>query len=147
MIIRRFEEKDLDRVAELFNEYRIFYKQDTTESECKSFIEKRIKANESIIFVAEENNKIIGFTQIYPLFDSLTLKKGYVLYDLFVDKDYRQSGVGSQLLETSFSFAKDHDAAYVWLETDTDNYTAQKLYRKMGMHLENETELSFRKFF
>lgn len=56
MKIRPFEISDIDQVAILLDEYRMFYKKESDVEACKHFIEARYNHNESIIFVVKEND-------------------------------------------------------------------------------------------
>lgn len=44
----------------------------------------RLENHESVILIAEENGEFIGFTQLYPTFSSVSMKRIYILNDLFV---------------------------------------------------------------
>lgn len=137
MEIRTFEIKDLEQVTYLLNDYRIFYNKDSDIESCKKFLQERYNNKESQIFVAEQSNKIIGFVQIYPVFSTVNLQKAYILNDLYVSEAGRGSGAGTQLIEKTFEYAKENDAKYVTLETGVDNTTAQKLYKKMKMSIDD----------
>lgn len=121
-------------VAGLFNQYRIFYNQFSDIGMAKAFIDERLQQNESIIFVAidTDNQKAIGFTQLYPKYSSVRLSKNWILNDLYVDADYRKQGIGEKLIKTAMEFAKTTGATFVQLETAVDNYTAQHLYESIG---------------
>ncbi len=71
--------EDVKGVSELFNLYRMFYKQEKNLSLASDFIFERIRNSESIIFVAQiEAGDYLGFTQLYPIFSSVSAKKvGY----------------------------------------------------------------------
>lgn len=138
MKIRAFLLSDLNQVAVLLDEYRMFYKKDSDVEACKQFIEERYNNKESIIFLAEENEKVFGFVQLYPVFSTVSLQRAYILNDLFVRSINRSSGASKKLIEKSFDFAKENNARYVCLETGVDNVNAQGLYEKMGMSVDNE---------
>ena len=65
MIIRRAKRKDIASLSVLFDKYRIFYKQRSDVENAKTFLKKRMKRKESVIFVAEERDELIGFTQLF----------------------------------------------------------------------------------
>jgi len=121
-------------VYELFNQYRIFYKQQPDVESAKKFIDARVNNNESVIFVALDDNKSkpVGFTQLYPNYSSVRAIKNWTLNDLYVDKDYRKHGIGEKLIKTAMEFAKSDNAKFVELSTAVDNYTAQSVYEKIG---------------
>lgn len=141
MEIIRLDNSESSMVLDLFNKYRIFYKQKSDIELCKQFIESRLKNNESVIFVAtsKQDDKIIpiGFTQLYPKFSSGKAIKIWVLNDLYVEENYRNKGVGEKLIKTALKYAKDDNANHVELSTAVDNYNAQKLYETIGFERQN----------
>ena len=70
--------QDPDSLVELFDQYRMFYKQESDIASAKKFISDRINNNDSTIFVAcdENTNNAIGFVQLYPSFTYEYRKKG-----------------------------------------------------------------------
>ena len=136
MEIKRITLAEADLVIELFDKYRVFYKQQSDMVLAETFINERLDKNESIIFVAleNENDKLVpaGFTQLYPKYSSISAKKNWILNDLYVAPHYRGKGIGEQLIKIAMRFAKNENAVYVQLETAVDNYTAQSLYERIG---------------
>lgn len=121
-------------VYELFDKYRVFYKQQSNIQLVKNFIDARLNNNESVIFAALGNDSLIpmGFTQLYPAYSSVHIIKNWILNDLYVSKAYRQQGIGTKLIEAAMDFAKNDNAGFIELSTAVDNYTAQKLYEQIG---------------
>jgi GNAT superfamily N-acetyltransferase len=128
--IRQATIDDVVLIATLFNEYRIFYKQPPDIKASKSFIEERLLKNESVIFLAFDNDKAVGFTQLYPVFSSVSLKRAWILNDLFIDAFARGKGIGVLLLEAAKQLGRATNSKYLMLQTQDDNYTAQHLYNK-----------------
>lgn len=129
---------DVEQVAELFNLYRCFYKQDDDIEVAKNFITERLQQKNSVIIVAETiDGKLAGFVQMYPLFCSIAVKNAWVLNDLFIHQDFRKFGIATQLIEKSLEIGKNSGAAWVSLQTAIDNYNAQKLYEKVGFVKDN----------
>lgn len=130
--IKRINWSEANLVVGLFNQYRIFYGKFSDLGMAKAFIDARLENNESVIFVAMDADKPVGFTQLYPTYSSARLSKNWILNDLFVDSDYRKQGIGEELIKTAMSFAKGQGATFVQLETAIDNLTAQSLYETIG---------------
>lgn len=130
MIFHQATELDLEGVADLFNAYRIFYKQPVNEIVAGKFIANRLKENDSIIFVAKNQMDYIGFVQLYPTFSSISMRKAWILNDLYVVSSARQQGVAQQLIDMAIGLCKKTDAAYLTLETAASNVNAKKLYEK-----------------
>lgn len=132
MKIRRAKKKDLDQLAALFDKYRIFYKQDADIKSAKAFLKNRMKKDESVIFVAEEEKKLLGFTQLFPIFTSVGMRRTWLLNDLYVDKAARNKGVAKALLKAAREFGEKSNSKWLLLQTAADNFTAQKVYERMG---------------
>jgi len=143
MIIRRAKKKDIDKLSVLFDKYRIFYKQSSDIENAKSFLKKRMKRMESVIFVAEERKELIGFTQLFPIFSSVSMKRTWLLNDLYVNEKARGMGVARKLLETARDFGAETNSKWLILQTASDNFTAQKVYEKNGWA--KETDFFYRK--
>ncbi|WP_244095125.1 GNAT family N-acetyltransferase [Pedobacter alluvionis] len=121
-------------VVGLFNQYRMFYNQFSDIGMAKAFIDERLQHNESIIFLAvdQDTEQPVGFTQLYPKYSSVRLIKNWILNDLYVNEAYRKQGIGEKLIKTAMDFAKANGSTFVQLETAVDNYTAQHLYENIG---------------
>ncbi|MGM9986005.1 MAG: GNAT family N-acetyltransferase [Bacillaceae bacterium] len=135
--------KDIEGVAELFNLYRIFYKQDSDLDAAKAFIMERFQQRDSVIFVAMNEGKYIGFTQLFPSLSSVSMKRLWILNDLYVKKEGRKQGVGKLLLDAAKEYAIQTKAKGILLETAIDNDTAQSLYESYGYEMQASTYYYF----
>ncbi len=118
-------------VAPLLDQYRVFYKQDSNLNAAKQFLEERITKNESVVFIAFDDDEPVGFTQLYTTFSSVSLQHVFILNDLYVSKTRRGKGIGEALLNHAKNFCKKSGYKGLALETATDN-PAQQLYEKLG---------------
>ncbi len=122
---------DLDAVATLFDDYRQFYGRPESLDSSRAFMRERLQSNDSMILVAE-TTVLVGFSQLYPIFSSVSAQRVYLLNDLFVAPDFRQQGVGRLLLDASRDFAEENGALRLELATANDNVAAQRLYKSVG---------------
>ena len=143
MIIRRAKKKDIGDLSVLFDKYRIFYKQESDIDNARSFLKKRMKREESVIFVAEERDELIGFTQLFPIFSSVSMKRTWLLNDLYVNEKSRGIGAATKLLEAARDFGAETRSKWLILQTAADNFIAQKAYEKNGWV--KETDFFYRK--
>ena len=123
---------DVGEIAILFDAYRQFYQQAADLNLAVTFIRERIQKNESVILVAEINNHLIGFCQMYPTFCSVAAASIYILYDLFVLPEIRKSGAGKALLLAAEQHAAREGFARMDLTTAKTNLRAQSLYESLG---------------
>ena len=137
MSIRKATINDLDSLTELFNSYRLFYQQESDIPGAKSFIKERLLNEDSVVFIAYEEGKAVGFVQLYPTFSSVSMKRSWILNDLYVNASARKKGFGEKLLQKAIEFAEETGAKGLSLETGHDNVTAQSLYEKIGFKKES----------
>jgi GNAT superfamily N-acetyltransferase len=128
--IRRATIDDVQLIAPLFNDYRVFYKQASDLNAAKKFLEERLLKNESVIFLAFNEDNAVGFTQLYPVFSSVSMKRAWILNDLFINASSRGKGAGVLLLEAAKQLGRETESKYLLLQTQDDNYTAQHLYNQ-----------------
>lgn len=130
--IRRAGAVDVDLVAPLFDAYRRFYGRDGDLPLARRFVADRLANGQSVVFLASSDATPCGFTQLYPLFSSLSCHPIWILSDLFVAPASRRAGVGRRLMQAAHAFARDTGAAAVELDTAHTNVQAQALYETLG---------------
>jgi ribosomal protein S18 acetylase RimI-like enzyme len=129
----------VDQITPLFDLYRQFYKEAPDPDACRSYIMDRLEREQSIVFLAfSEEDRAIGFTQLYPTFCSVELIPRLVLYDLYVESNARRLGIAKGLMDRATSFAKENGYGRLTLETATDNIPGQALYEKEGWKRDND---------
>lgn len=136
--IRRATIQDLNQLAELFDQYRIFYHKDSDIPDAEKFLKERIENKDSEIFVAEYEGKLVGFVQLYPLFSSTRMKRYWLLNDLFVNENYRGKGFSKELIEEAKEMAKSTNSAGILLETSKLNEIGNQLYPSCGFEIYDE---------
>jgi GNAT superfamily N-acetyltransferase len=142
----RAELHDLDALVPLFDGYRRFYAQRSDPDGARAFLADRMKRGESVIFLAVVDGTIVGFTQLYPQFSSVSMQKLWLLNDLFVAADARTSGAGRALLERAERWAAETGAKGLTLSTQITNLTAQRLYEASGWTKDDEF-IHYHRFF
>lgn len=138
MEIKNLTEKELSETSFLLNEYRKFYKQPSDLPAATQFLKDRLENNESIVYIAIIEDEVVGFVQLYPTFSTVSLKAAYILNDLYVKPSARKNGVAQALMNRCYDFCEEKEARYITLETSVTNKSAQKLYKKMDMHIEDD---------
>lgn len=124
--------QDVKKILPLYLVYRAFYQVPESAEKAEKFLTDRITNHESVIYFVEKDGVPVGFTQLYPLFCSLEMKRIWLLYDLFVAPEARKAGVAQLLIARADQLAKETDSAFIMLSTATDNVKAQALYEKEG---------------
>ncbi len=62
--IKKASLEDLNETAELFDLYRVFYRQESNIEKGKDFLKERFLNSESDIFLAMADGKAVGFVQL-----------------------------------------------------------------------------------
>ena len=130
--VRQAVLSDLEALAKLFNEYREFQGEKSDLAAGQQFLQARFDHGESVIFVAQDQNLPVGFAQLYPSYSSVSLKRVFVLNDLFVHKSGRRKGVATELLAAVEAYAWSLGAVRVTLNVARTNKSGQVLYEAKG---------------
>jgi ribosomal protein S18 acetylase RimI-like enzyme len=131
----------LDLLTPLFVKYREFYSALPYPDSSRAFLEKRLRRKESVIYLAladDDSNKLLGFCQLYPSFSSLSLKRVWILNDIYVAEDARRQLVADNLMRTAKKMAKESNAVRLRVSTSSNNQVAQKTYESMGFREDTE---------
>ncbi|HFW4798205.1 TPA: GNAT family N-acetyltransferase [Salmonella enterica subsp. diarizonae serovar 60-67:z35:-] len=130
---------DAGHINSLFISYRQFYGKSSDPAQTLYYLQERLRNGESVIFYAEDLlGVVIGFTQLYPLYCSLELKRIWILYDLFISVTERRHGIASHLMKRAENFTRETGASFMLLDTAVDNTSAQALYKKQGYRVDTD---------
>jgi GNAT superfamily N-acetyltransferase len=127
--IKKTTRNRLKELSALLDQYRVFYEQETDPKKVYKFLKDRYRKNQSTIYIALINNKILGPTQLYPTYSTVSLEKFLILNDLFVVKEYRGHGIATQLLNKAKKHCVKNGYKGLALETAANN-PARKLYER-----------------
>jgi GNAT superfamily N-acetyltransferase len=137
--------EDIEGIAALFDEYRVFYRMDSDMVGAVLFLSERFSKSESVVFIAEDEGMMAGFAQLYPLFSSTRMQRLWLLNDLYVTVACRGKGISKALLDASADFTGFTGACGLFLETEKTNLVANQLYRSKGWEQDDEHNYYFLK--
>ena len=92
----------------------------------QSIIEEFTGNDVAIYICAELNGKAVGYAGMWQIFD-----EGHIT-NIAVHPEFRNSGVGSVLMEALLRIAGERGILALILEVRRSNHSAQALYRKYG---------------
>ena len=141
--MRPATDDDVDAVVDLFRQYLRFYDQEVPDAEARAYLTARRDAGDCVLLIAvlkpegtepddSAAGEVVGFTQSYPTWSSVSLSRSWVLNDLFVAPDARGTGAARALVRETCRRAKEAGAIRVSLATAWDNVAAQGLYESEG---------------
>ena len=93
-------------------------------------IEEIIHSGNSLIFVAEENGKIIGTLTLIRYRIPSGMKTW--IEDVVVDKNMRGKGIGKRLTQSAIDWAKKNNIEKIDLTSSPFRIEANELYQKIG---------------
>lgn len=138
MNIEKISVEQLDDLVPLFDQYMVFYKQDSAPTKYRDYLKERLSHGEATVFIAYIDNQPVGFVLNYHTFSSVSLARVIVLNDLFISASHRKHGIANKLIENVIELAKVSHSVRIDLGTAIDNYTAQALYEKIGFVKDTE---------
>lgn len=130
--IRKAGKEDIEDLTVLFDLYRVWYHQPSDIAAARQFLLQRMEKQESVVLVAVQGDALVAFTQLYPIFSSVSLQRTWLLNDLYVHATVRKQGVAKQLLEAARRHGLETGAKWLLLQTGNDNFNAQSVYEKNG---------------
>jgi len=105
-----------------------------TEKGYGSYLGTQLEEPNVVILVAERDGKVIGYTYSGVEGTDYMALRGPAgeMYDIVVDPDYRQQGVGRLLVDATLEALKSKGVPRVVLSTAEKNAAAQRLFDRAG---------------
>ncbi|MGZ3332705.1 MAG: N-acetyltransferase family protein [Gemmatimonadaceae bacterium] len=105
-----------------------------TEDQYGGYLGTQLEEPNIVILVAERDGKVIGYTYSgVEGTDYMALRgPAGVIYDIVVDPDHRQQGIGRMLVDATLAALKSKGAPRVVLSTAEKNGAAQRLFDRAG---------------
>lgn len=158
VIVREAEIKDAGQIAKVHvGTWQYAYAGQMPGEALNSLsVEQRTKRWEEILskptpgsknFVAEIDDKIVGFCSVGPCRDEDMDKTTGELWAIYVDPESMNKGVGSLLQEKGLNFLKENEFKKATLWVLTSNEKAIKWYESKGWKLEGKTKIEGRRGF
>lgn len=142
MTIARASVADVAAIAPLFDAYRAFFTGGNRLDESRRFLEERLARDESVVFVACDAERTVGFIALYPLWSSWYCRRIWFLSDLYVKEDARKRGVGRSLVERVIEHARETKAVSVMVELPRREPHLEEFYRRLGFGRDEVFELA-----
>lgn len=120
-MIRRMEEKDLDRITELEEE---LFPADPWQK--KNFLYELSENPYARLFVCEKDGTIAGYADLWIMFEQAQIA------NLAVAGEYQGRGIGRELMECCLKEAEEAGCEVISLEVRVSNARAISLYQKSG---------------
>ncbi len=121
---------DKEAIENLFIEMlQSIYQTEKVDGYESDYLDRFFADSEDLIIVAELNNAVVGYISI--VVNREELQYAYI-DDFCVKKEYRNQGIGTQLLQRSEAYAVENGISDICLHVEMSNTFAQNLYKKNG---------------
>ncbi len=97
----------------------------------KAKIQAVLNDSTQVIFVAETNNKVVGYIHLVN-YDVIYADNFKNCLGLAVDNDYKRNGIGSALLKQAEIWAKENGAVGIRLCSGVEREKAHQFYQSQG---------------
>lgn len=142
MIVRKIRVDDANEFTQLVKEVEASSEfmlmepgeRKTTPEQQRKQLEAIERQNNSTIFVAEENGRLIGYLIAIGGSVKRTKHSAYVVIGIL--KEYRGKGIGGSLFQNVMEWAPQHHISRLELTAVTENEAGVALYKKVGFEIE-----------
>jgi len=128
--IGQIQEKDFEELIALFKEFAEF---ENLPERMVNTVE-RMKSEKDFFdgfIIRNDKQEIIGYTIFFFTYQTWTGKTLY-MDDLYIRKEYRGKGLGSQLINKVKEFAKNTNCYKLRWQVSNWNHPAIKFYKELG---------------
>lgn len=134
ILVRKLARTDNSAWQQHWASYLKFYQQDLSQEVTDGLFERLLSAGSHSAFVAEKQDRIVGFVHFLFHDSSWSLDQVCYLEDLYVSPEVRGGGAGRKLIEAVYTAADLEPGANgkVYWHTNQDNKRAQMLYDRIG---------------
>jgi phosphinothricin acetyltransferase len=137
-MIREASKKDLLDILEIYNEAILNttasydYKAHTLDDRIQWYEKKKQDGYPLLVF--EENNKVVAFASFGP-FRAWPAYKYTIEHSVYVHKDYRNKGIGMNLMKEIIRIANEREYQTLVAGIDASNESSIKIHEKLGFEL------------
>src|SRR3989338_6204728 len=129
MIVRPAKIADYKDIIPLYNG---FVGSDRYSKLDNDSFEKVLKSKDNFVFVAEDQEKLVGFASFSVRLVVRYPKPIAELDEIYVSPEYRKKGVGKLLMNKVLKKAKELNCYRLFIESHYDNKIAHNFYEKLG---------------
>ena len=122
--------------ARLLENDRLYDSNIKEELTMKGFFNKRILELDSIILVAIIDDLVVGYIYGYIRRDNkIKIELEAYIESLYVVKEYRNNGIGTELISKLIENVKKQGVKYLFIENKVTNESPKRIYSKLNFDL------------
>ena len=133
--ITKATEKDFPEILSMIKELAKYEK---APEKVTNNLQKMLQEKEYFhAFIAKKDGTAVGFALFFFAYFTWTGKSLY-LDDIYVKKEYRNKGIGKQLINKVIEFAKENNCSRIRWQVLNWNTPAIEFYKKLGANISDE---------
>ncbi len=131
--IRRLQKEDANEISRIYAAIT----RKAVDSNFKRVVEEHAQRDDEACFVAERNNKVVGFMISYILTAGFGIAKSAWIATLGVDPDFMGQEIGASLAEEIFSYYKTQGIENVYTSVRWDSTDLLSFFKTLGFDRSN----------
>ncbi len=135
VLVSRVTELDFAELLPLIAKYQEFYETPSDDAHNFKFFLRFITSEaEGVLLGARSDaaGPLVGYACLHWRLDTVGAREVVCLHDLYVDPNWRRTGIGAAIISAAADIARSRGAAALVWTTAPDNTTAQSLYHVLG---------------
>jgi ribosomal protein S18 acetylase RimI-like enzyme len=137
--VREATVADAPSIARLLHDFNSEYEEQTPPvAELTRHAERMLREGEMTVLLAGQGPEGLALLRFRP--SVWTEQQEAYLQELYVVPDLRGQGIGEALMRAVLSTCREHDAAWIELNTGEADVAARSLYKKIGFTNEEGPE-------
>jgi diamine N-acetyltransferase len=128
LVVRKFDRKDFEALVRM---YKSFEPKRVAQGlpppdvpRIAHWLDRVAQNSESLL--AWKDGTVVGHSALSPI------SGGSIEFAIFVHQNFREEGLGTALSRHTLQWASEMDFNLAYLETETSNFRALRLFRKLG---------------
>lgn len=138
MQIQRLPHSDISNFSELIRLYADVFEMKNFKVPPRDHLQELMSDKNFLVFVAIENNKVVGGLTVYVLQQYYSTKPHAYLYDLGIATEFQRKGIGRKLITALNAYCKTEGIEEVFVQADKVDQHALDFYRSTPVSAESE---------
>lgn len=127
--IQKLDSSEVSDFRNLVKIFKVVFENEEQISE-NNQLGKLLSNPDFMVFVAKQNNKVLGGLTIYVLHRYFGAKPVAYIYDIAVSPDFQGKGLGKALIAEVCKYCKENGCEDAYVEAESDGIEALNFYRK-----------------
>ncbi|RZL40910.1 MAG: GNAT family N-acetyltransferase [Pedobacter sp.] len=134
---------EIDKFIDLIRVFEDVFEMENFRLPQKNYLQQLLAKEDFMVFVAIQNNEVIGGLTAYTLQQYYVQKPVVYIYDLAVKREFQRHGIGKKLIAEINNYCKGIGVQEVFVQADEVDDYALDFYRSTGGSAEKVVHFSY----